>query len=40
MLICSENFVKKSRSKDGFTNRCKECDKADRAEKKENKNND
>lgn len=26
-LICSENFVKKSRAKDGFTNRCKACDK-------------
>lgn len=40
MLICSENFVKKSRSKDGFTNRCKECDKIDRAEKKEKKADD
>ena len=26
-LICSENFVKKSRAKDGYTNRCKSCDK-------------
>lgn len=37
-LICSENFVKKSRSKDGYTNRCKDCDKKDRLSKKENKN--
>ena len=27
LLICSENFVKKSRAKDGYTNRCKACDK-------------
>lgn len=26
-LICSENFVKKSRAKDGYTNRCKKCDR-------------
>ena len=26
-LICAENFVKKSRAKDGFTNRCKKCDR-------------
>ena len=26
-LICSKNFVKKSRAKDGYTNRCKACDK-------------
>ena len=35
LLICSENFVKKSRSKDGYTNRCKRCDKLDRQKKKE-----
>ena len=35
LLICSENFVKKSRSKDGFTNRCKICDRLDRQSKKE-----
>lgn len=28
------NFVRKSRAKDGFTNRCKCCDKADRERKK------
>lgn len=35
-LICSENFVKKSRSRDGYTNRCKNCDKLDRQKKKTN----
>lgn len=25
-LICAENFTRKSRSKDGFTNRCKKCE--------------
>ena len=33
-LICSENFVKKTRSKDGFTNRCKNCDKILRQKRK------
>ena len=28
------NFVRKSRAKDGLSNRCKECDKKDREEKK------
>lgn len=35
LLRCTENFVKKSRSKDGLTNRCKECDKKDRLLKKQ-----
>lgn len=26
-LICPENFTRKSRAKDGFTNRCKACEK-------------
>lgn len=34
LLICSENFVKKSRSKDGYTNRCKSCDKELRQKRK------
>ena len=34
LLKDSYNFVRKSRSKDGFTNRCKKCDKADRERKK------
>ena len=34
LLRDSYNFVRKSRSKDGFTNRCKRCDKADRERKK------
>lgn len=33
----SQNFVKKSRSKDGYSNRCKQCDKIERDKKKENK---
>lgn len=33
-LIDSRNFVKKNRSKDGFSNRCKKCDKKDRLKKK------
>lgn len=33
----SENFVKKSRSKDGYSNRCKKCDKIEREKKKENR---
>lgn len=34
LLRDSYNFVRKSRAKDGFTNRCKRCDKADRERKK------
>lgn len=34
LLRDSYNFVRKSRAKDGFTNRCKCCDKADRERKK------
>lgn len=34
LLKTSENFVKKERSKDGFTNRCKKCDKVERQKKK------
>ena len=30
LLIDSENFVRKSRSKDGFSTKCKACDKKDR----------
>ena len=33
----SENFVKKTRSKDGYSNRCKKCDKIEREKKKENR---
>lgn len=35
LLKDSRNFVKKSRSKDGFTSRCKKCDKEQRDKKKE-----
>lgn len=35
LLRCEENFVRKTRSKDGFSNRCKRCDKLDRQKKKE-----
>ena len=34
LLKCSNNFVRKERSKDGFTNRCKICDKEERKRKK------
>lgn len=34
LLKCSDNFVRKERSKDGFTNRCKNCDKEERKRKK------
>lgn len=34
LLLDSRNFVKKTRSKDGFVSRCKECDKLDRKLKK------
>lgn len=37
LLIDSQNFVRKSRSKDGFSTRCKKCDRADREKKKVNK---
>ena len=37
MLRSPENFVRKTRAKDGFSNRCKKCDKIDRLRKKENK---
>lgn len=30
MLKCPENFTRKSRSKDGYTSRCKKCEKAAR----------
>lgn len=36
LLIDSDNFVKKSRSKDGFASRCKVCDRNERLRKKEN----
>lgn len=35
-LIDPKNFVRKTRSKDGFANRCKKCDKNDRERRKEN----
>ena len=35
LLIDPEKFVRKSRSKDGFSTRCKICDKNDRQKKKE-----
>ncbi len=38
LLKDSYNFVKKSRAKDGFSNKCKCCDKKEREEKKEIKN--
>ena len=34
LLKCSDNFVRKERSKDGFTNSCKSCDKEERKRKK------
>lgn len=35
ILLCdSNNFVKKTRSKDGFSNRCKKCDKEERMKKR------
>lgn len=33
-LISTKNYCRKSRSKDGFSNRCKECDKDERNRKK------
>lgn len=35
LLRDSKNFVRKSRAKDGFVNKCKRCDKRDRELKKE-----
>ena len=37
LLIYAQNFVRKSRSKDGFSTKCKKCDRADREQKKVNK---
>lgn len=37
LLIDSDNFVRKSRSKDGFSTRCKNCDKNERKKKKVDK---
>ena len=37
LLIDAENFVRKSRSKDGFSAKCKKCDRADRQKKKVDK---
>ena len=34
LLIDAQNFVRKSRSKDGFSTKCKKCDRADRQRKK------
>lgn len=36
LLIDAQNFVRKSRSKDGFSTKCKKCDRADRQRKKVN----
>ena len=36
LLIDAQNFVRKSRSKDGFSTKCKKCDRADRQKKKVN----
>ena len=36
LLIDATNFVRKSRSKDGFSTKCKKCDRADRQKKKVN----
>lgn len=36
LLADAENFVRKSRSKDGFSTKCKKCDRADRQKKKVN----
>ena len=37
LLIDAENFVRKSRSKDGFSTKCKKCDRTDRQKKKVDK---
>lgn len=34
LLVDAQNFVRKSRSKDGFSTKCKKCDRADRQKKK------
>ena len=34
LLIDARNFVRKSRSKDGFSTKCKKCDRAERQKKK------
>ena len=36
LLLSKYNFIKKSRSKDGYSNRCKICEKEERRRKKEN----
>lgn len=36
LLIDATNFVRKARSKDGFSTKCKKCDRADRQKKKVN----
>lgn len=36
LLADAENFVRKSRSKDGYSTKCKKCDRADRQRKKVN----
>ena len=36
LLLSKYNFIKKSRSKDGYSNRCKICEKEERKRKKEN----
>ena len=36
LLVDAENFVRKSRAKDGFSTKCKKCDRADRQRKKVN----
>ena len=38
LLIDADKFVRKSRSKDGFSTRCKICDRNDRQRKKEDSN--
>lgn len=39
ILKCPDNFVRKTRSKDGYSNKCKKCDKLDRERRKEAKQN-
>ena len=36
LLIDAQNFVRKTRSKDGFSTKCKKCDRAERQKKKVN----
>lgn len=40
LLKDQENFVRKSRAKDGFSNRCKDCDREERQKKKKEKEKD